>query len=96
MQQFVLTRGNEAAQRFIFSAIASSTRFTTNSCVRRMFRAVSFGTPGERSPGHRPTMGGESPSTLKKLNGAAFTRPSRSTVVVNAIGRGVTSPARIM
>jgi hypothetical protein len=35
-------------------------------------------------------MGGELPSTLKKLNGAAFTTPAAERVVIHAIGRGVT------
>jgi hypothetical protein len=36
------------------------------------------------------TTGGTELTALKKLNGAALTRPAPSTVVTNAIGRGTT------
>src|SRR6185436_19254636 len=59
-----------------------------------MLRAVSLGPPSARSPGHTPTIGGELPSTLKKLNGAALTTPSGPRVVTQAMGRGVTRETR--
>jgi hypothetical protein len=37
------------------------------------------------------TIGGSSPITLKKLNGAALSTPSGERVETNAIGRGMTS-----
>jgi len=87
--------GSDAAHWFIASAMDSSTRFTTNSCVARTFSAVSFGVPLSRSPGAKAQMGGFAPNRLKKLNGAAFTFPSAVMVVTSAIGRGVTRLARI-
>ena len=39
-------------------------------------------------------MGGRELTALKKLNGAALIRPSRSTVVASAIGRGTTVETR--
>ncbi len=87
--------GSEAEVWFIASAVASSTRLTTNSCVSRMLRAVSFGSPSSRSPGQKPMMGGSLPRALKKLKGAAFNLPSRESDVTQAIGRGVMSEASI-
>ena len=40
-------------------------------------------------------MGGSPPSALKKLNGAAFSFPSRLSDVTQAIGRGMISEASI-
>jgi hypothetical protein len=69
---------------FIASATPSSTKLTTNSCVARTLRAVSFGWPSSRSPGQNPMIGGFAPSALKKLNGAAFKCPSRLSEVTHA------------
>ncbi len=80
------------AQMFIASAIASSTRLTTNSAVSRMLRTVSLGAPLWRCSTPSVTTAGSWLSTLKKLKGAALTIPSRSTVVTSAIGRGTTAP----
>jgi hypothetical protein len=44
-----------------------------------------FSTPSAR-------IGGSADKQLKKLNGAALIRPSGSTVVTSAIGRGTTVP----
>ena len=65
---------------------------TTNSPVSRMLRPESFGRPSRRRSMLTMTTGGSSASTLKKLNGAALSTPSRPRVDTNAIGRGVTSP----
>ena len=45
--------------------------------------------PSRRRVGEKTTTGGLAPNALKKLNGARLTRPSASTVVTQAIGRGV-------
>src|SRR5205085_10480069 len=42
--------------------------------------------------GEKTTTGGLAPKALKKLNGARLTRPSTSTLVTQAMGRGVTTP----
>ena len=55
---------------------------------------MSFFEPSRRSVGEKTTTGGLAPKALKKLNGARLTRPSRSIVVTQAIGRGVTTPTR--
>jgi hypothetical protein len=75
----------------IVRSTASSTRLTTNSCVARTLRAVSFGWRSSRSPGQNPMIGGLAPSALKKLNGAAFKCPSRLSEVTHAMGLRVTS-----
>ena len=48
-----------AAVRFIGSATSSSTRLTTNSCVSRMLRAVSFGVPSFGPQGKHPQWAAE-------------------------------------
>jgi hypothetical protein len=81
---------------FIASTVASDTRLTTNSPVARMFAAVSLKLP----PGPRSmpiaTTGGSCPITLKKLYGAALTTPASDSVVIQAIGLGVTVAVRIL
>jgi hypothetical protein len=84
--------GNGTEQMCIASAIAWDTMLTVNTSVRRTLSAVSlndmsawFSTPSAR-------IGGSADRQLKKLKGAALMRPSRSTVVTNAIGRGTTVP----
>ena len=76
----------------IASAIARETMLTVKTSVSRMLAAVSlkrrsawFSTPSAR-------IGGSADRQLKKLKGAAFTRPAPSTVVTSAIGRGTTAP----
>ena len=83
---------NGTAQTCIASAIACETMLTVKTSVRRMLRPVSlnrmsgwFSTPSAR-------IGGSADRQLKKLNGAALIRPSGSTVVTSAIGRGTTVP----
>src|SRR5260221_11099255 len=71
----------------------SSTRLTTNSCVSRIFRAVSFGEPSARSPGAMASIGGSAASKLKKLKGGAVIFPSGRIVGTNAKGGGVTTLA---
>ncbi len=78
------------AVMFICSASALLTRFTTNSPVRRILPPVSFTSPGPRPPMPIATTGGLPDTALKKENGAAFTEPSMSCVVTQAIGRGTT------
>src|SRR5712692_6603412 len=73
---------------FIFSAISSVTRFTTNSRVSRMFRAVSF-SPVSRSPTDTPRTTGRLDTPMLKENGAQLSIPSRLTVDTKAIGRGM-------
>ena len=51
---------------------------------------VSFGLSSLRVPIPSATTAGSDPKTLKKLKGAAFTRPSASMVVTHAMGRGTT------
>jgi hypothetical protein len=80
--------GKSVAVRFICPAIDPTTTLTTNCRVALMFAAVSFGVCGARSPTPSTTTGGSDPMQLKKLKGAAFTTPSTSIVVTNAIGRG--------
>ena len=76
------------AVTFICCASLWLTRFTTNSPVRRILPPVSFTSPGARPPMPIATTGGLPDIALKKENGAAFTEPSTSCVVTQAIGRG--------
>lgn len=88
--------GKVAAVWTIWSTTVSSTRLMTSSWLERMFFAVSLGMPGDLFPGAMATMGGFEPKTLKKENGAALTMPFSSMVVIQAMGRGVTSEARML
>ena len=74
-------------------AVASSTRLTTNSCVRRMFFSECLMAPS-LARGLMPTTqsGGSSLKTLKNENGAQFATPFALRVEIQAIGRGITSP----
>ena len=78
----------------IFSASDATAAWTTNSPVASTLSSVSFFDPSRRLVGEKTTTGGLAPKALKKLNGARFTRPAASTVVTQAIGRGVTIPTR--
>jgi hypothetical protein len=49
---------------------------------------VSFGAASGLCWSPSTISGGSSEKTLKKLNGAALTTPSRPTLVTSAIGRG--------
>ena len=60
----------------------------TNSPTASRLSNVSFLEPSRRRVGEKTTTGGLAPKALKKLNGARLTRPSASTVVTQAIGRG--------
>ena len=82
--------GRLAEVATILSASVSSAMLTTNSLLSRMFRAVSFGRPTALFPGANATIGGLEPKQLKNEKGAALTAPSLSTVVIHAIGLGVT------
>src|SRR2546422_8167503 len=73
---------------FIFSAIESVTRFTTNSRVSRMLRAVSFGRPW-RSPIETPRTMGWLETPMLYENGAQLSIPVLLTVETKAIGRGM-------
>ena len=75
------------------AATGSSQRWMTHSPFAIRFAAVSFGVPSSRSAGASTAIGGSTPMTLKKENGAALTRPAASTVVTSAMGLGTTSPA---
>jgi hypothetical protein len=44
--------------------------------------------------GEKTSSGGLAPKQLKKLNGLKLTFPSLSTVLANAMGRGVTAPSK--
>ena len=79
---------NSIAVTFIGSTSGKLTRFTTNSPVRRILPPVSLASPGARPPMPKHTTGGSPETQLKNENGAAFTEPSRSCVVTQAIGRG--------
>src|SRR2546427_8975345 len=72
---------------FIFSAIASVTRFTTNSCVSRMFRALSFGRLS-RSPMETAKIIGRLETPMLKEKGAQLSTPERLRVETKAIGLG--------
>jgi hypothetical protein len=72
--------------------MARETMLTVKTSVWRMLAAVSlkrmsawFSTPSAR-------VGGSADRQLKKLTGAALTRPAASTVVTSAIGRGTLEP----
>ncbi len=74
------------------SAIAKETMLTVKTSVMRILWPVSlkdmsgwFSTPMAR-------IGGSAERQLKKENGAALLRPSSSTVVTSAIGRGMIVP----
>src|SRR5262249_21997055 len=86
--------GKSVAGRFMASAIASSTRLTTNSPVRRVLRVVAFGEPSSLCCRPSTTSAGCSENTLKNENGAALTTPAGLIDVTSAIGRGTTSPHR--
>src|SRR6267143_534382 len=73
---------------FIFSAIDSVTRFTTNSRVSKMFRAVSFERPS-RSPIETPRTMGTLETPMLYENGAQLSIPDRLTVETKAMGRGM-------
>jgi hypothetical protein len=87
-----LTSGGNATEHLcIRSSSGSSTMFATNSRVSRMLRAESLRVPSARRSMLSTTIGGSSPITLKKLNGAALSTPCAERVETNAIGRGITS-----
>src|SRR2546421_10640840 len=73
---------------FIFSAIDSVTRFTTNSRVSRMLRVVSFGR-ASRSPMDKPRTMGWLETPMLYENGAQLSIPLRLTVETKAMGRGM-------
>ena len=68
--------GKSMAVRFMASAIASSTRLTTNSPVTWILRVVSLGVPSWLCCRPSTISAGFSENTLKKENGAALTTPS--------------------
>jgi hypothetical protein len=74
-------------------AVASSTRLTTNSPLRRMFLSECLVAPS-LARGLMPTTqtGGSSLNTLKNENGAQLAIPFSLRVEIQAIGRGITSP----
>src|SRR5580704_9919663 len=74
----------------ICCARENDTRLTTNCSLARILARVSFGSPGARLPMPTPTVAGSEPNTLKNENGAAFTDPFLSLVVIHAMGRGIT------
>ena len=84
--------GKSMEVRFMASAIASSTRLTTNSPVDMdvargvLGRAVGVVLQAEHD--QRRILR----ETLKNENGAALTTPSGLKVVTSAIGRGTTRP----
>ena len=85
------------AQMFMASAMAFETMLTVKARVSRTLRPVSFCSvsfcgPVGRYSTPRARMAGSAERQLKKLNGAAFTMPSREMVVTRAIGRGTTAP----
>ena len=85
--------GSSSLERCIAFAVASSTRLTTNSPVRRMFFSVCFIAPSlERGLMPTTQSGGSSLKTLKKENGAQLATPFALRVEIHAIGRGITSP----
>ena len=73
-------------------AVASSTRLTTNSPVRRMFFSECFMAPSLRGLMPITQSGGSSENTLKKENGAQLATPFALQVEIHAIGRGMTRP----
>src|SRR5206468_9883106 len=73
---------------FIFSAIDSVTRFTTNSRVSRMLRVVSLGRVS-RSPTDTPRTIGWLETPMLYENGAQLSIPLRLTVETKAMGRGM-------
>ncbi len=84
--------GSSAAEACIALAMASSTRLTTNSLVRRMFFSVCFMAPSERGLKLRMHSGGSSEITLKKEKGAQLAMPASLQVDTQPIGRGMTRP----
>src|ERR1700738_740301 len=78
--------GNAIEVILICCASENGTRLTTNCSLARILARVSFGWPGDRLPIPTPTVAGSDPKTLKKENGAAFTSPQASRVVIHAIG----------
>ena len=79
---------DSSPQTSMASAIAISTMFTTNSRLRRILRTVSFSCPSGLVWIPRITMAGSCENTLKKLIGAALSRPVSDRVDTSAIGRG--------
>ena len=67
---------------------------TVKACVSRTLAPVSFWRPSGRYSTPSARMAGSDDRQLKKLKGAAFMAPWRSTVVTQAIGRGTTAPIR--
>ncbi len=84
--------GKSIDVRFMSSAMASSTRLTTNSPVMWMLRVVSLGEPSALCCRPSTMSAGFSENTLKNENGAALTTPSGLSVDTSAIGRGTTRP----
>src|SRR3979490_923091 len=82
--------GNAIDVILICCAGGNGTELTPNFLLAGMLPRVSFGWPGDRLPIPTPTVAGSDPKTLKKENGAAFTSPDVSRVVIHAIGRGKT------
>src|SRR5439155_15996189 len=73
---------------FIFSAIDSVTRFTTNSRVSRTLRVVSLGCVS-RPPTDTPRTIGWLGALMLYENGAQLSIPLRLTVETKAMGRGM-------
>ena len=73
-------------------AVASSTRLTTNSLVRRMFFSECLSAPSLRGLMPTTQSGGSSEKTLKNENGAQLATPLALRVEIHAIGRGMTRP----
>ena len=86
--------GYSLLDRCIAFAVASSTRLTTNSLVRRMFFSECFIAPSLLGLMPITQSGGSSEKTLKNENGAQLATPFSLHVEIQAIGRGITRPMR--
>ena len=91
-----LRRRTATAQTFIASRMASLTMLTVNSSGPAMLRTVSLGVSSSWFSMPSATIAGSADRQLKKLKGAALTRPSAPIVVTSAIGQGTTVPIRIL
>src|SRR2546430_16708577 len=78
---------------FIFSAIDSVTRFTTNSRVSRILRVVSFGR-ASRPPMDTPRTMGWLETPMLYENGAQLSIPLRLTVETTAMYRGLNEESK--
>ena len=80
-----MPRGSGAEVSFIASRRSQVTRFQTNSRSSSANVAESLAPKLEKA-----SIGGASPTALKKLYGARLTEPSADTVEIQPIGRGAT------